>query len=128
MIKKLSKSIRRYKSIAMLTPVFVALEVAAEIIIPLLVANLIDFGIDLGDMDAVLHYGFLLLIGAAAQFAFGTLSGFTAARASTGFASNLRSDMYNNVQTFSFSNIDKFSAASIVTRLTTDVASVQRHL
>ena len=125
MIKKLSQSIRQYKSTALLTPVLVALEVASEIIIPLLVANLIDLGIDSGNMDAVLHYGALLLIGAAAQFAFGTASGFTAARASTGFASNLRSDMYNNVQTFSFSNIDKFSAASIVTRLTTDVASVQ---
>ncbi len=125
MIKKLIGSIRQYWLLTVLTPVSVALEVVAEIIIPLMMANLIDFGIDLGDMQAVTKYGLLLLIAAAAQFTFGTASGYCAAHASTGFASNLRSDMYRKVQRFSFSNIDKFSTASIVTRLTTDVSNIQ---
>ena len=125
MIKKLMGSIKQYWMLTILTPVSVALEVVAEIIIPLLMADLIDFGIDLGDMQAVTKYGTLLLIAAAAQFAFGTASGYCAAHASTGFASNLRSDMYRKVQQFSFSNIDKFSTASIVTRLTTDVSNIQ---
>ena len=125
MIKKLLKSVRQYWLLTVLTPVSVALEVVAEIIIPLLMANLIDFGIDMGDMSAVSKYGIFLLIAAACQFAFGTASGYCAAHASTGFASNLRSDMYRKVQQFSFSNIDKFSTASIVTRLTTDVSNIQ---
>jgi len=125
MIKKLLRSVRQYRLLTVLTPLSVALEVVAEIIIPLLMAKLIDLGIDMGNMQAVTKYGVLLLIAAACQFAFGTASGYCAAHASTGFASNLRSDMYRKVQQFSFSNIDKFSTASIVTRLTTDVSNIQ---
>lgn len=125
MIKTLYRSIRQYKLSALLTPLTVAMEVVCEIAIPLAMANLIDLGIDMGDMAAVKKYGIILLLGAAAQFLFGTLSGGFAAHASTGFAANLRSDMFKKVQSFSFSNIDKFSAASIVTRLTTDVGQIQ---
>lgn len=125
MLKTLLKSVREYRRSTFLTPVFVGLEVAGEIIIPLQMANLIDFGIGKGDMNSVLKYGLLLLLAAAVQFLFGTLSGISAARASVGFGANLRSDMYKNVQSFSFANIDKFSTASIVTRLTTDITNVQ---
>lgn len=125
MLKNLSKSVRQYKLPAILTPITVGLEVVCEIAIPLVMSNLIDLGIDKGDISAVYKFGMLLMLGAFLQFAFGTLSGFFAAKASTGFASNLRSDMFKKVQEYSFSNIDKFSAASIVTRLTTDVSQVQ---
>ncbi|MBP1577175.1 MAG: ABC transporter ATP-binding protein [Oscillospiraceae bacterium] len=125
MLKNLSKSVRQYKLPAILTPITVGLEVVCEIAIPLVMSNLIDLGIDKGDISAVYKFGMLLLLGAVLQFAFGTLSGFFAAKASTGFASNLRADMFKKVQEYSFANIDKFSAASIVTRLTTDVSQVQ---
>lgn len=125
MLKNLSKSVRQYKLPAILTPITVGLEVVCEIAIPLVMSNLIDLGIDKGDISAVYKFGMLLLLGAVLQFAFGTLSGFFAAKASTGFASNLRADMFKKVQDYSFANIDKFSAASIVTRLTTDVSQVQ---
>lgn len=125
MIKTLAKSIREYKRSSIATPILVALEVAFEIIIPLLMAELIDYGIDRGNMNAVLKYGVALLLSALIELFLGALAGKTAAKAATGFAANLRSDAYDSVQRFSFSNIDRFSTASIVTRLTTDVTNVQ---
>ncbi len=125
MIKKLAGSIRQYKKATLLTPFFVALEVTMEVIIPLLMARLIDYGIDAGDMNYVAEMGGALLLAALISLAFGLLAGRTAAVASAGFAQNLRQDMFYKVQSFSFVNIDKFSTASIVTRLTTDVTNVQ---
>ena len=125
MIKKLAGSIRQYKKDSILAPIFMVLEVVMEVIIPLLMANLIDFGIDKGNMDYIFKIGIALAISCGLSLLFGTLSGKFAAIASAGYAKNLRKDMYYNVQNFSFSNIDKFSTASIVTRLTTDVTNVQ---
>ena len=125
MIKRLAKSIREYKKESILTPVLVALEVVMEVIIPLLMAKLIDDGIYAGNMNEVVKLGVELLIAAALSLIFGVLSGAVAAKASAGFAKNLRKDLYYKVQDFSFSNIDKFSTSSLVTRLTTDVTNVQ---
>ena len=125
MIKRLMHSIREYKKDSLLAPLFVTMEVILEVIIPLLMANLIDFGIDGGNMNYIIKMGVALVISALISLCFGFLSGRSAAIASAGFAKNLRKDMYYNVQNFSFSNIDKFSTASIVTRLTTDVTNVQ---
>ena len=125
MIKRLLKSVREFKKDALLTPFFVVLEVVMEVIIPLIMALLIDKGIDGQDMAAIWKYGIILVLCAMLAFVFGAAAGTFAARASTGFARNLRHDMYYNVQNFSFSNIDKFSTGSIVTRLTTDVTNVQ---
>lgn len=125
MIKQLAKSIREYKKTAIITPVFMILEVIMEVIIPILMANLIDYGIDKGNMPYVIKVGIMLVISALISMFFGVVAGRTAAIASAGFAKNLRHDMYYNVQKFSFSNIDKFSTSSIVTRLTTDVSNVQ---
>lgn len=125
MIKKLAKSIREYKRESILTPIFVSLEVVMEVIIPLLMANLIDKGMDACDMNEVLKIGLELVGAAMLSLIFGVLSGSVAAKASAGFAKNLRKDLYYKVQDFSFSNIDKFSTASIITRLTTDVTYVQ---
>lgn len=125
MIKKLAKSIREYKKESILTPIFVSLEVVMEVIIPLLMANLIDKGMYDGNMNEVLKIGLELVGAAMLSLIFGVLSGSVAAKASAGFAKNLRKDLYYNVQDFSFSNIDKFSTASIITRLTTDVTYVQ---
>lgn len=124
-IKKLMSCIRQYKKDSLLTAVYVVLEVVLEIIIPLLMANLIDFGIDQGNMTYILKMGTALLLSALLSLVFGAFAGKSAATASAGFARNLRRDMYYNVQNFSFSNIDKISTASIVTRLTTDVTNVQ---
>ena len=126
MIRKLMQSIREYKLSSLLSPLFVVLEVVMEVVIPILMAKLIDDGIDGdGGMDAILHIGGILLVCCVASLLFGALAGHFAAHASAGFAKNLRHDMFYRVQTYSFSNIDKFSAASIVTRLTTDVTNVQ---
>lgn len=125
MIKRLLKSVREFKKDALLTPFFVVLEVVMEVIIPLVMALLIDKGIDGQDMAAIWKYGIILVACAMLALVFGAAAGTFAARASTGFARNLRHDMYYNVQNFSFSNIDKFSTGSIVTRLTTDVTNVQ---
>ncbi len=125
MIKTLAKSIRQYKKESIMTPILVTGEVVLEIIIPLLMADLIDYGIDQGNMNVVMKYGIALLISAVIELIVGAWAGKTAASASAGFAANLRQDAYDNVQNFSFSNIDKFSASSIVTRLTTDVTNVQ---
>ena len=125
MIKILSGSLREYKRGSILTILLSILEAAFEILIPLLMADLINQGIDLGDMAAVWKFGIAILVFAALQLLTGVLSAHIAAKTSVGFSANLRQDMYDNVQTFAFSNIDKFSTASIVTRLTTDVTNIQ---
>lgn len=125
MFKTLGKSVREYKKYAMLTPIFVTVEVILEILIPLLMANLIDKGIYMGEMNVILKIGLQLVLASAIALFFGCASGVTASKASAGFAKNLRQDLYYKVQEFSFSNIDKFSSASIVTRLTTDVSNIQ---
>lgn len=125
MVKKLAKHIREYKKYAILTPILVLGEVILEILIPLIMAELIDQGIDGGSMPEIIKYGIALLISAAVALALGVGAGKTSAVAAAGFAKNLRGDMYDHVQEFSFSNIDKFSTASIVTRLTTDITNVQ---
>ncbi len=125
MVKKLMRSIREYKRPTILTPITVALECVMEVIIPLIMARLIDEGISVGNMKVVVICGVLLALCCIASLAFGVLGGKYAAEAMAGFSRNLRHDMFHKVQTFSFANIDKFSTASIVTRLTTDVSSVQ---
>lgn len=125
MIKKLMESIRQYKKASILAPVLVLVEVAMEIIIPLVMAELIDKGIDQGHMPSVIKFGIILLVAAMISLLFGALAGKYAAIASSGFARNLRHDMYYKIQEYSFANIDKFSTASIVTRLTTDVTNLQ---
>ncbi len=125
MIKKLAKCIRQYKTTTLLAPTYVSIEVVLEVIIPLLMASLIDKGIDAGNMNEIIKYGIILVILSFFSLLFGILAGRAAAKASTGFAANLRHDMYYNIQNFSFSNIDKFSTSSIITRLTTDVTNVQ---
>ena len=125
MIKTLLRSLREYKRGSILTILLSILEAAFEILIPLRMADLIDQGIDLGNMTAVWKFGVAILIFAALQLLTGVLSAHIAAKTSVGFSANLRQDMYDNVQTFAFSNIDKFSTASIVTRLTTDVTNIQ---
>ena len=126
MIKKLSKFIGQYKLPTILTPILVALEVVMEVIIPLVMAELIDKGVYAGEMNIIYKLGLQLVILAMLSLLFGATNGFTAAKASAGFAKNLRQALYYKVQDFSFSNIDKFSTASLVTRLTTDVSNVQQ--
>ena len=125
MVNHIAAAIRENKKNSILTPIFVSIEVLFEVLIPLVMAALIDHGIDAGNHHAILRIGTLLIGMAAAALFFGVLSGITAARASTGLARNLRHDIYHHVQDFSFSNIDKFSTGGIVTRLTTDVTQVQ---
>lgn len=125
MIKTLWKSLRGYKKTSLLTIGLTLFEVVFEIVIPLCMAELIDRGVEQGEMNLVLKYGLALVVFALLQLMTGMGSALAAARSAAGFAANLRQDMYDNVQTFSFSNIDKFSTSSIVTRLTTDVTNVQ---
>ena len=125
MIKTILKCVREYKVPSILTPIFVALEVIMEVIIPTLMAALIDNGIQVLNMDYTIRMGIILVVMCVLSLLFGALSGICAAKASAGFAKNLRHDMYHNVQNFAFSNIDRYSTASIVTRLTTDVTNVQ---
>lgn len=119
------ESLREYKKASILTPIFVTVEVIMEVLIPFVMASLIDKGIEAGSMSVIWKYGILLLVLAMISLAFGTLAGHQASIASCGLSQNLRKDMYYRIQNFSFSNIDKFSTASIVTRLTTDVTNVQ---
>ena len=126
MLKTILKSVREYKKAAFLAPIFVALEVILEVIIPTLMASLIDKGIEAGNMEYTIQTGIILVVLCVFSLLSGMMSGKYAADASAGFAKNLRKDMYYNVQQFAFSNIDKFSSASIVTRLTTDVTNVQQ--
>lgn len=125
MIKRLLKSVGEYKRDSILSPIFVTLEVVMEVVIPILMAVLIDNGINKGNMSTIYKMGIILIAFALISLLFGALSGKFAASASAGYAKNLRRDMYYNVQNFSFANIDKFSTSSIVTRLTTDVTNVQ---
>ncbi|WP_347353286.1 ABC transporter ATP-binding protein [Acetoanaerobium noterae] len=125
MIKKLARYIKGYKKESILTPIFVMLEVIMEVLIPFLMADLIDKGIDGGNIPLIIKLGVALLIGAFISLFFGALAGKTAATASAGFAKNLRKAMFYNIQDFSFSNVDKFSNSSLITRLTTDVTNVQ---
>ncbi len=125
MIKRLAGCIREYKRDSVLAPAYIVGEGAMEVLIPMLMARLIDQGIDRGSMTAIWQIGLLLAVCCLVSLCFGILAGTHAARASAGFAKNLRRDMYYRVQEYSFSNIDRFSAASIVTRLTTDVTNVQ---
>ncbi|MEA4912824.1 MAG: ABC transporter ATP-binding protein [Oscillospiraceae bacterium] len=126
MIKKLAPCVGKYKKDALLTPLFVILEVAMEVLIPLVMVRLIDDGVEVGNMDAVLRYGAVLVAAALLSLGFGVLSGYFASSASAGFAKNLRQKMYYKIQEFSFRNIDRFSTSSLVTRLTTDVNNVQQ--
>ena len=128
MIRTLAKSIREYKRQMILTPVFVLLEVLMEVAMPLFMADLIDNGIDKGNMPHIWKMGIILLACALLTLGFGILVGRTSAKAATGYTRNLRHDLYYKVQTFSFTSIDKFSTASLVTRMTTDVANVQMAL
>ena len=125
MIKRLARCVREYKWPAVLSPVCMIGEVAMEVLIPLVMAKLYDYGIVMQDMTVVVQQSLLLMLCAVASLCFGSASAVFAAKAGTGFAKNLRHDMYYHVQEFSFSNIDKFSTASIVTRLTSDVANIQ---
>ena len=125
MIKQLARSIREFKWAALGSPICMVGEVTMEILIPLVIAEMINTGIQPGNMAAVLRQGGILLLCALCSLAFGVASAFFASYASTGFARNLRHDMFAKVQTFDFSNIDKFSSSSIVTRLTSDVATLQ---
>ena len=125
MIKKLMRSIREYKTASIKTPVYVSLEVVMECVIPLIMAALIDNGLNKQDMPYIWKSGLILLLASLASLLFGVLSGHYAAGASAGFAKNLRRDMYSHIQDFSFANIDRFSTGGLVTRLTTDVSNVQ---
>ena len=125
MIRKLLKSVREYKKASLLAPFFVSMEVIMEVTIPFIMSFLIDNGINKGDMNMIFKIGGIIALLACVSLMFGVLSGNFAARASSGFAKNLRKDMYYNVQRFSFANIDKFSTSSIITRLTTDITNIQ---
>ena len=125
MIKKLASHLGEYKRAAILTPMFAALEAVMDILLPTIMAFIIDLGIEKGDMNAIVKYGLLTFAVAAIALLLGILAGKYAAEASTGFAGNLRDAMYENIQHYSFSNIDKFSTAGLVTRMTTDVTNLQ---
>lgn len=125
MVKTLFRQVKQYKMVSLLTPLFTALEVFMEVLIPFIMASIIDKGIMDGNIRAVYGYGGVMLVLAFFSLLFGVLAGKYGAEASTGFAANLREAMYENIQTFSFSNIDKFSTAGLVTRMTTDVTNVQ---
>ena len=125
MLKRLARCIREYTPAAIASPLCMIGEVYMETQIPRVLSGIVDYGVELGDMNAVLRYGILLVLYALCSLAFGILSAVCASYAATGFARNLRRDMYYHVQTFDFANMDKFSASSIVTRLTSDVATIQ---
>ena len=125
MLKTLGSQIREFKKDSLLTPVFMILEVIMETVIPLLMASIIDDGVEKGDIHHIYMVGAAMVLIAALGLLFGVLGGKYGARASSGFARNLRKAMYENIQTFSFSNIDKYSTAGLVTRLTTDVTNIQ---
>ena len=125
MIRRLSQCVREYKRASILTPLFVSFEVVMEVLIPYYMGKLLDLGVTVGDMGYILKSGGLLVVFCVLSLTFGVLSGKNAATASAGFARNVRHDMFYNVQAFSFSNIDRFSVSSLVTRLTTDVTNLQ---
>lgn len=125
MIKTLARQIKEYKRASLVTPIFMILEVAMEMVIPLLMASIIDDGVQAGDMKHIFVIGCYMILAAIVGLFAGVMGGKYGAKASTGFARNLREAMYENIQTFSFSNIDKFSTAGLVTRMTTDVTNIQ---
>ena len=125
MIKKLVSHLGEYKAASIKTPLFAALEAIMDVLLPTIMAFIIDQGIEKGDMNAIIRYGLLTFLVAAIALVLGVLAGKYAAEASAGFAGNLRDAMYENIQHYSFSNIDKFSTAGLVTRMTTDVTNVQ---
>lgn len=125
MIHTLTSQIRQYKRDSFLAPLFTMLESVMELTIPLMMASIIDDGINTGEMSTVYRVGAMMLVAAALCLLFGILAGKFAANAATGFSCNLRDAMFANIQRFSFSNIDKYSTAGLVTRLTTDVTNVQ---
>ena len=125
MIKTLARQIKEYKRASLVTPIFMILEVAMEMVIPLLMASIIDDGVQAGDMKHIFVIGCYMVLAAIVGLFAGVMGGKYGAKASTGFARNLREAMYENIQTFSFSNIDKFSTAGLVTRMTTDVTNIQ---
>ena len=125
MLKTLKKYIRQYKKATILTPIFTAFEVLLEVLIPFVTASLIDKGVNTGDMSEVIKYGILMLALAFLSLFCGVMGGKYSAEAATGFSANVRDGMYKKIQTYSFSNIDKFSTAGLVTRLTTDVTNLQ---
>lgn len=125
MVKTLLKQVKEFKRDSLLTPMFMILEVLMETLIPFLMASMIDNGIEAGNQPYIFKIGALMLVMAAVGLWAGIMGGRYGARASTGFGRNLRKAMYENIQTFSFSNVDKFSTAGLVTRLTTDVTNIQ---
>ncbi|MDE6963925.1 MAG: ABC transporter ATP-binding protein/permease [Lachnospiraceae bacterium] len=125
MLKTLGAQIKEFKKDSLITPVFMILEVIMEMIIPLMMASIIDKGVETGDMGHICRIGGLMIVAAVAGLVFGIMGGKYGARASTGFARNLRKAMFENIQTFSFANIDKYSTSGLVTRLTTDVTNMQ---
>ena len=125
MVRTLIKQVGEFKKVSLLTPVFTALEVLMEVLIPFITAAIIDKGIEAGNIGQIYFYGSIMIVMAFLSLLFGMLAGKYAAAASSGFACNLRDGMYENIQTFSFSNIDKYSTAGLVTRMTTDVTNVQ---
>ena len=126
MLKKLFASIREYKKDTLLSPFFVTMEVLLEVTVPMIMADLIDRGVEVGDMDHIVRRGILLVALALCSLLFGVLAARASARASAGFAKNLRLDLFHNIQNFSFSNLDRLSASSLITRLTMDVTNVQQ--
>ena len=126
MLKRLAKCVREYKLPSFLSALFVSLEVVMEVLMPFEMADMLDLGINAGNMDFVLQSGIRLIIYACLTILFGNLAGRAASTAACGFGKNLRQDMYYNIQNFSFSNIDKFSTSSLITRMTTDVQNVQQ--
>lgn len=124
-MKKILSQIKQYMGATIATPVFVVLEVVMEVLLPLITAKIIDDGISKGNMSNVVKYGLIMIVAAMFSLMFGALAGAYAAKASTGFACNLREEIYRRIQTFSFSNIDKFSTAGLITRMTTDVTNIQ---
>ena len=125
MVKTLLAQVKQYKKASILAPLFTGGEVLMEVLIPFVTASIIDKGIEAGDIQQVYLYGGLMLVMAFLSLTFGALAGRYVAKASSGLACNLRESIYEKVQTFSFSNIDKFSTAGLVTRMTTDVTNVQ---
>ena len=125
MLRTLLKEVKEYKRASIATPVYMILEVAMEMVIPFLMASIIDDGVNAGDMAHIYKVGAVMIAAALLGLFAGLLGGRYGAKASAGFAKNLREAMFNNIQTFSFANIDKFSTAGLVTRLTTDVTNIQ---
>ena len=128
MLKTLASQLKQYKKLALITPFFSMMEAVMDTMIPFVMASIIDKGIEKGDMGAIFKYGALIVLCAAAALFFGAAAGRMSARVTTGFAANLREAMFRNIQTFSFSNIDKYSTAGLVTRMTTDVSNLQMSL